>query len=113
MRPERSRRSAKDAQCFLMGDEGRPIQDRPFVRLFLFWEKPVFISADSLLARTARHTIVTYEALSLASGSCVPFPDPASREIRSAVLYGLLLLTVLFPASSAADCIPLLKRAST
>src|SRR5579864_4385234 len=87
-RPARSRRSAKDAQRFLMGDEGRPIRDRPFVRLFLFREEPAFISADSLFARLARHTIIMCEALSLASGCCAPFPDPASQKIRSAVPRG-------------------------
>jgi hypothetical protein len=91
-----------------MGDWGRPIRDRPCVRLFPFWEKPAFISVDSLFVRTARHTIVMYERCHSPQVPVLLFLTQRRRRFGQPSLFGLLLLTLVFCAlSAAADCIPI------
>ena len=74
---------------------------------FCFGKSLAFIPACALFGRTARHRMVLYRALR--SLSVLISPTQLRSRCRTLSLYGVLplLLALLFPAVSVAECIPI------
>ena len=92
-----------------MGDEAGFTETGPLSAFFLFRESPAFFSADSLPIQTTHRTIVLKKALFALQISVLISPAQIRSRFHQPCLHGFLplLLTLLFPAFCAADCIPI------
>jgi hypothetical protein len=76
---------------------------------FLFWESPAFFSLNCILIQTWHRTIVLKKALFALQILVLISPAQLRSRFHQRSLPGFLplLLTLLFPAYCAADCIPI------